>query len=72
MYFQIYVLLKYTQISIELHIILNFILQRLVSDIVFTSKTCVYDGIFKSVTYLALLRKAADEIRIKIFSYLSE
>jgi hypothetical protein len=57
-----------TQITAELHIILNLLLQQLVFDTVVTCKTCtVYVGFLKSTACVALVRKAADEIRITIF-----
>jgi hypothetical protein len=50
----------------ELHIILNLLLQQLVSDIIFTWKLTFYGRGLKSIAYVALVRKTADEIRITV------
>jgi hypothetical protein len=55
-------LLKHAQITLELHIILNFLLLQLVSDTIFIWKTYIL-----SYGCVALVRKAADEIRVTIF-----
>jgi hypothetical protein len=57
------VLLKHAQITLELHIILNFLLLQLISDTVFIRKTYIL-----SHGCVALVRKAADEIRVTVFS----
>jgi hypothetical protein len=51
-----------------LHIILNFLLQQIVSDRTFTRKTYIYGMFLKSVACVALVHKTADEIGITTFS----
>jgi hypothetical protein len=63
-------LLKWTQISIQLHI-LNFLLQHLVPDTYLLGKLTFDEKVLKSVGYVALAHKAADKIRTTIFSDLS-
>jgi hypothetical protein len=58
--------LKCALIAIELHIVSNSLLQQFVSATIFTWKTFYGRGL-KSVTCVALLRNAADDIRITIF-----
>jgi hypothetical protein len=61
-------MLKCAQISIELRIILNLLLQQLVGYLTqfLPGKLNILQLCFK-VTYVTLVRKAADEIRITIF-----
>jgi hypothetical protein len=59
--FKYNLLLKCVQITFELYIIFNLLVQRL-------WKTCIYFRVLKSVACMEVVRKAADEIRIKIFS----
>jgi hypothetical protein len=54
-------LLKCVQITIELRVILNFILQQLVSGTILTGKFAFYHRVSKSVTCVALVRKARQE-----------
>jgi hypothetical protein len=62
-------LLKCAQITIELHItcILHLLLQHLVSQQFLPGKLTLFGRVLKSVAYVALVRKAADEISITIF-----
>jgi hypothetical protein len=55
-------LLQSAQISIELHIILNFLLQQFVSDTFFVWTTYILRQGFKLIVCVTLVRKAADEI----------
>jgi hypothetical protein len=60
-------LLKCARITIELHIILNLLLQQLISDTVFLpEKRTFYGRVLKSIACVALGRIAADD-RITIF-----
>jgi hypothetical protein len=63
-------LLKYAQIIFELHIILN-LLQQVVSDN-FYVKNVFYGRVLNSIACVALVRRAADETRITMFSDPSE
>jgi hypothetical protein len=63
--------LKCAQIAIELHIILNLVLQ-LVSDTVFIWKSTFYGRVLKLLACMALVHKAVDKIRVMIFSNPSE
>jgi hypothetical protein len=58
--------LKYAKLLIDLNIILNLLLQQLVSYIMFTRKVTFYGSFLKSVACSALVRKGAEEIRTKI------
>jgi hypothetical protein len=65
-YAQICMLLKCAQIIIQLRIILNFLLQQPVNDTVFIlKKTWILRKGFWSVTRVALLRKAAEQIGLR-------
>jgi hypothetical protein len=54
-------------VTTELHSTLNILLQKLVSDTMFSWKIIFYCSVLKSVACLALVHKAADERRITIF-----
>jgi hypothetical protein len=57
-------LLRCAQITIELHTVLHLLLQLLVSGIILLGNLTFYGRVLQST---ALIRKAADEIRITIF-----
>jgi hypothetical protein len=54
-------LLKFAQITIELQIILNFLLQSL-NVTIFTYKLIFYGTVLKILACVALLSKAGDEV----------
>jgi hypothetical protein len=54
-------LLKCAQFTNKLYIILNFHLQHLVSDTIFTRKLTFYSVVLTSIACVALARKTADE-----------
>jgi hypothetical protein len=60
-------LLKCTQITVQNHIILNLLLQQLVSDTILSGKLTFYGWVLKSIASVDLVRKASDEIRITTF-----
>jgi hypothetical protein len=59
-------LLKCAQITIQLHIILNLLLQQLVSDTILPVKFTFYGRVLKSIACVALVREAAGERRTAI------
>lgn len=64
LYVQIKMLLECTQIAIVLQIILKFILQQHISDIIFTCRFTIHGMVLRSIIWMVLvLLKIADEIR---------
>jgi hypothetical protein len=59
--------LKCAQISKELHIILNLLLQQLVSDTILPGKLTFYGRVLKSIACVPPVCKAADEIKVTFF-----
>jgi hypothetical protein len=65
-------LLKCAQITIELHSILNFLPATACIRQFLPEKHTFYGKVSKSIVCVALVCKAADKIRITIFSNSSE
>jgi hypothetical protein len=65
--------MKYAKVTVELHIILNFLLSSLYLAQYLPRKLTFYSRVLKLINmYVGIIRRAAGEIRMTIFSNPSE